>query len=111
MPPPSQSTCTCTGSFLGARRDAVANETVLLDADVTSPGSAVRVLVVEAREDLEVMRQVRECLGASSVIQRPTALRAAAEGAPPTLRANAACSSSSVQYWLPSRMRVLKNGA
>jgi acetate kinase len=53
--------------FLGARLDVAPNETAVLDADVASGDSAVRVLVIEAREDLEVARQVRDCLEAASV--------------------------------------------
>jgi acetate kinase len=54
-------------SFLGGRLEAVANETAVLDTDVASGESAVRVLVIEAREDLEVAQQVRACLGAATV--------------------------------------------
>ena len=46
-------------SFLGARLDARANDTAQPDADVAAPDSPVRILVVAAREDLEIARQVR----------------------------------------------------
>ena len=46
-------------SFLGLRLDDDANASARPDADIAAPGSRVRVLVVAAREDLEVARQVR----------------------------------------------------
>jgi len=49
-------------SFLGARLDARANDTAQPDADVAAPDSPVRILVVAAREDLEIARQVRTAL-------------------------------------------------
>jgi len=51
-------------SFLGARLDARANDTAQPDADVAAPDSPVRILVVAAREDLEVARQVRTAVRA-----------------------------------------------
>jgi acetate kinase len=48
--------------FLGVTLDADRNAEATPDADVTGPGSAVRVLVVAAREDLEIARGVREAL-------------------------------------------------
>jgi len=48
--------------FLGAELNVRTNATVAGDADVSSPGAAVRILVVESREDLEIARQVREVL-------------------------------------------------
>ncbi len=60
-------------AFLGVGVDARANEDAAGDRDVTAPGSAVRTLVVAAREDLEIARQVRKALGAglSSPDPRP----------------------------------------
>ena len=49
-------------SFLGAGLDARANDTAQPDADVAAPDSPVRILVVAAREDLEIARQVRTAL-------------------------------------------------
>ena len=54
-------------SFLGIgldpeRNDAVASD----DADVTAPGATARVLVVHAREDLEIAREVRRLIGPPS---------------------------------------------
>ena len=51
-------------SFLGARLDARANDTAQPDADVAAPDSPVRILVVAAREDLEIARQVRTAVRA-----------------------------------------------
>jgi acetate kinase len=48
--------------FLGIAVDRVRNDTVNGDADVTASGAAVRTLVVAAREDLEIARQVRRVL-------------------------------------------------
>jgi acetate kinase len=50
-------------SFLGATLDAGGNASARPDADVTAAGSRVRVLVVAAREDLEIARSVRHLLG------------------------------------------------
>ncbi|MGI8712927.1 MAG: acetate/propionate family kinase [Solirubrobacteraceae bacterium] len=51
-------------TFLGVTIDAPANERANGDRDVTGSGSRVRTLVLEAREDLEIARQVRGLLGA-----------------------------------------------
>lgn len=48
--------------FLGVRLDDYADATARPDADVTAPGSAVSVLVVVARESLEIARGVTEAL-------------------------------------------------
>jgi acetate kinase len=50
--------------FLGVALDADANAAAVPDTDVTASGTAVRTLVVEAREDLEIARQVRALLDA-----------------------------------------------
>jgi acetate kinase len=53
----------CSGlGFLGVELDAERNERRGGDEDVAAPGSAVRVLVVESREDLEIARLVRSAL-------------------------------------------------
>jgi acetate kinase len=52
--------------FLGVELDAEANARASADADIGVHGAAVRALVVTAREDLEVARQVREALGRSA---------------------------------------------
>ncbi len=48
--------------FLGVAVDPAANSAARADADVSAAGAAVRTVVVEAREDLEVVRQVRAVL-------------------------------------------------
>jgi acetate kinase len=48
--------------FLGVAVDAERNGAAADDADVSGPGAAVRTLVVRAREDLEIARQVRAVL-------------------------------------------------
>jgi acetate kinase len=51
--------------FLGVRIDAGANASAQLDADVSATGASVRALVIGAREDLEIARQVRGVLSAA----------------------------------------------
>jgi acetate kinase len=51
--------------FLGVALDSDANARASEDADVGAPDAAVRTLVVTAREDLEVARQVRARLSAA----------------------------------------------
>lgn len=57
----------CLGlRFLGVALDSSANSTGTDDRDVSDPrASSTRVLVVRAREDLEIARQVREALGSA----------------------------------------------
>ena len=45
--------------------DAGVNAKASADAEIGAPDAAVRVLVVTAREDLEVARQVRDVLEGS----------------------------------------------
>jgi len=45
--------------FLGVRLDPVRNGSSTPDADLSADGSAVRTLVITAREDLEIAREVR----------------------------------------------------
>lgn len=55
----------CAGlGFLGVALDPAANGAADGDADVSRAGAAVRTLVVPAREDLEIARQVRATLTA-----------------------------------------------
>jgi acetate kinase len=49
-------------SFLGVELDAGANAAASGDAEIGAPGAAARTLVITAREDLEVARQVRAAL-------------------------------------------------
>jgi acetate kinase len=51
--------------FLGVELDPGANAGATADADVGAPDAAVSTLVVTAREDLEVARQVRALLSAA----------------------------------------------
>ena len=48
---------------LGLCLDQAANEAATGDADVSAPGAAARTVVVTAREDLEIRRQVLDLLG------------------------------------------------
>ncbi len=48
--------------FLGARLDAASNDGATADCDISARGSAVATLVVKAREDVEVAREVRRVL-------------------------------------------------
>ena len=49
--------------FLGVGLDRAGNAGAVPDADLTAPGARVRVLAIEAREDIEIARQVQELLG------------------------------------------------
>ncbi len=49
--------------FLGVAEDAAANADGSGDREIGAPGASVRTLVVAAREDLEIARQVRQLLG------------------------------------------------
>lgn len=53
-------------AFLGIGVDGSANEDGDGDRDVSAQAAAVRTLVVAAREDLEIARQVHELLGAAN---------------------------------------------
>lgn len=48
--------------FLGLAVDDAANENVTEDADISRAGASVRTIVIGAREDLEIARQVRSVL-------------------------------------------------
>jgi acetate kinase len=50
-------------SYLGVGIDPDRNRTATADADITADGAAVRTVVVTAREDLEIRRQVLTVLG------------------------------------------------
>jgi acetate kinase len=49
-------------AFLGVDIDAATNSSIDLDGDISSAGARVRTLVVRAREDIEVAREVRRIL-------------------------------------------------
>jgi acetate kinase len=56
----------CAGlGFLGVGLDDGLNDAARGDADVSRPGDAAGVVVVESREDLEIARAVRSLLGAA----------------------------------------------
>jgi acetate kinase len=48
--------------FLGVTIDQTRNHTTTSDADISAPSAAVRTLVITAREDIEIARQVRTAL-------------------------------------------------
>ncbi|MDQ4097831.1 MAG: acetate/propionate family kinase [Actinomycetota bacterium] len=48
--------------FLGVALDAEANAATAADGDLSAPGASARTLVVTAREDVEIARQVRRVL-------------------------------------------------
>jgi acetate kinase len=52
-------------AFLGIRLDAGANESAHTDTDVAAADSAVRVLVIRAREEIVIARAVRALVGGS----------------------------------------------
>lgn len=49
--------------FLGLAVDEDANASAQPDAEITAPGAAVRTLVIEAREDLQIAQDVARLLG------------------------------------------------
>ena len=53
-------------AHLGVAVDGAANDATRADGEVTAAGATVRTLVVTAREDLEIARQVREALARPS---------------------------------------------
>jgi acetate kinase len=48
--------------FLGVRMDGARNRAAVDDCDLTGPGASVSTVMIRAREDLEIARQVREVL-------------------------------------------------
>jgi acetate kinase len=57
--------------FLGVQIDRVADAEAVPDAEVSAPGAGVRTLVIEAREDLELAREVRLTLEREAVTPSP----------------------------------------
>ena len=49
--------------FLGIRLDETSNRRAVGDTDISAAGASVRVLVVDAREDLQMAREIRALLG------------------------------------------------
>jgi acetate kinase len=54
--------------FLGLAIDEAANQSVTKDADISRPHASVRTIVIGAREDLEIARQVRGALEAANAM-------------------------------------------
>ena len=50
-------------NYLGLELDRTANETCQPDADIGTPSSRVRILVIATREDLTIMRETRRLVG------------------------------------------------
>ena len=66
---PEVRTLTVAGlGFLGAHLDEARNQSVTTDAEIGAEQAAVKTLVVAAREDLEIARQVRVALGSEQGI-------------------------------------------
>ena len=61
--------CSALG-FLGVRIDSAANAAAGADADVSATDSAVRVLVLRAREELAIARETRRVLATPSASLR-----------------------------------------
>jgi acetate kinase len=56
----------CGGlAFLGVDLDPARNDAAVDDADLSEEAATVRVLLVRAREDLEIAREVRQVLGSA----------------------------------------------
>lgn len=53
-------------SFLGLDLDRAANEGATADQEISAPGARTRSFVIEAREDVEIARGVRQVLGGCS---------------------------------------------
>jgi acetate kinase len=53
-------------SFLGLHLDRAANEEATADQEISAPAAKARTFVIEAREDLEIARGVRQMLGGCS---------------------------------------------
>jgi acetate kinase len=51
--------------YLGLELDRAANETCELDADIATPASKARILVITTREDLTIMRETRRLTASS----------------------------------------------
>ena len=51
--------------YLGLELDRTANETCKPDADIATPTSTARILVIATREDLTIMRETRRLVASS----------------------------------------------
>jgi acetate kinase len=63
--PPVRAEAAVGLTFLGVAIDEARNNATYADGEITAPGAAVRTLVVTAREDIEIARQIRAVLSAS----------------------------------------------
>jgi acetate kinase len=54
--------------FLGVALDEARNAAATPDADISAPSAPVRTLVVTAREDVEIARQVSTALGLAAPV-------------------------------------------
>src|SRR6266481_5215768 len=52
-------------NYLGLELDRTANETCKPDADIATPASTARILVIATREDLTIMRETRRLVASS----------------------------------------------
>ena len=52
--------------YLGVRLDPEHNTTAVTDTDISTPDAAVRTVVIETREDIEIARHTRTALGLPS---------------------------------------------
>jgi len=52
-------------NYLGLELDRKANETCKPDADIATRASTARILVIATREDLTIMREIRQLVGSS----------------------------------------------
>lgn len=66
--------------FLGLEIDPALNASLTGDADISGPGARVPTLVVKAREDIEVAREVRKVLSAPSPVPGQSPSPASAGG-------------------------------
>ena len=64
---PIRERCAAELGFLGVALDREANESAAGDREIGADGAQVRTLVIEAREDLEIARGVRQVLAPSPV--------------------------------------------
>lgn len=60
--------------FLGIQLDSDANRACMPDADIASSNAAVRVLVIAAREDLTIVREMRRLLDRPATSAHPGSL-------------------------------------
>jgi acetate kinase len=62
--PPVRAATVAGLRFLGLEIGATLNASLSADADISTPGAQVPTLVIKAREDVEVAREVRRVVSA-----------------------------------------------